>query len=156
MKLTRAPDHSFRQSLSPLAKKACEIVGRIREHEQRTVWTAEFENSLAQKTGTNVYPGMMFSLAKERMEKTQLWQIIRKMPKGALLHAHMDAMVDFDFLFATLLETKGMHIYSLTRMSTAQELEVAPVKFRFYESEKGMYPPSCSHLVICPITNYTQ
>jgi adenosine deaminase CECR1 len=99
---------------------------------------------------------MMFSLAKERMEKTQLWQIIRKMPKGALLHAHMDAMVDFDFLFATLLETKGMHIYSLTSMSTAQELEIAPVKFRFFESENGMYTPSCSHLVIYPITNYTQ
>lgn len=134
---SQTPDHAFRQSLSPLAKEACEIVGRIREKEQRTVWTAEFEDSLAHKTGAIVYPGMMFSLAKERMETTQLWKIIRKMPKGALLHAHMDAMVDLDFLFSVLLATPGMHIHCHHRLSTAEELEVAAVKFRFFKSEKG-------------------
>lgn len=116
-------------------------MGRIREEEQRTVWTAEFEESLARRTGANIYPGMMFGLAKERMETTQLWQIIRKMPKGALLHAHMDAMVDFDFLFSVLLKTPGMHIYCHHGLSTAQELEVASVKFRYFKSEKGMGSP---------------
>lgn len=72
------------------------------------------------------------------MEKTKLWKIIRRMPKGALLHAHMDAMVDFDFLFDTILSTPGMHIHCLHPISTAEELEVAPVKFRFLESEKGI------------------
>jgi len=80
-------DYAFRQSMSPLAKEACEIVNRIRDEEQKSTWTAEFENHLSQKTGANLYPGMMFSLAKDRMERTKLWQIIRKMPKGALLHA---------------------------------------------------------------------
>lgn len=136
LRLTRTSDHGFRQSLSPLAKEACEIVSRIREKEQRTIWTTEFEDSLAQKTGANVYPGMMFSLAKERMETTQLWQIIRKMPKGALLHAHMDAMVDLDFLFDVLLKTPGIHIHCHHSLSTAQELEVAAVKFRYFKSEK--------------------
>ena len=138
MKLTKL-DHAFRTSLSPLAKEACEIVGRIRDEEQMTVWTSEFEDCLAQKTGANVYPGMMFSLAKERMESTILWQIIRKMPKGALLHAHMDAMVDFDFLFDVLLSTPGMHIHCLSGISTPEALEVAPVKFRFSKSEKGIH-----------------
>lgn len=133
----QTPDHAFRQSLSPLAKEACEIVSRIREKEQRTVWTAEFEDSLAHKSGAIAYPGMMFSLAKERMETTQLWKIIRKMPKGALLHAHMDAMVDLDYLFSVLLATPGMHIHCHHRLSTAEELEVAAVKFRFFKSEKG-------------------
>lgn len=81
----------------------------------------------------------MFSLAKEKMEQTKLWQIIRKMPKGALLHAHMDAMVDFDYLFEALLAEPGMHIYCDTPLSTPVAREGAAVKFRFYKSEKGIH-----------------
>lgn len=127
-------DHAFRSSLSPLAKEACAIVDKIRNEEQKSTWTSEFEDCLAQKTGANVYPGMMFSLAKEKMEKTKLWQIIRKMPKGALLHAHMDAMVDFDFLFDVLLKEEGMHIHCIHPIVTPEQLEVAPIKFRFFKS----------------------
>jgi len=82
---------------------------------------------------------MMFSLAKDRMEKTELWKIIRKMPKGALLHAHMDAMVDFDYLFDVLLKTKGMHIYCEKGLNTEEAREGAPIKFRFQKRDRGMY-----------------
>jgi adenosine deaminase CECR1 len=82
---------------------------------------------------------MMFSLAKERMEKTTLWQIVRRMPKGALLHAHMDAMVDFDYLFNVLLATKGMHIHCTYPLSTPTALESAPVNFKFFNKEKGTF-----------------
>ncbi|MBE7180364.1 MAG: hypothetical protein INR71_03985 [Terriglobus roseus] len=41
---------------------------------------------------------MMFSLAKERMESSKLWRIVRRMPKGALLHCHLEAMVDMGWL----------------------------------------------------------
>jgi hypothetical protein len=88
----------------------------------------------------------MFSLAKERMETTQLWKIIRKMPKGALLHAHMDAMVDLDFLFSTLLATPGIHIHCHHGLSTEQEFKVAAVKFRYIKSEKSEGPASTSPL----------
>ncbi|KAH6683025.1 adenosine deaminase family protein-like protein [Halenospora varia] len=128
-------DHAFRQSLSPLARTACDIVSRIRLEEQKSTWTSEFEDILAQKTGTNVYPGMMFSLAKEKMEATKLWRIVRKMPKGALLHAHLDAMVDFDYLFNVLLDTKGMHIYCPEHLGSEKAREGAPVKFRFQKVE---------------------
>ncbi|CZR53108.1 related to cecr1 protein [Phialocephala subalpina] len=130
-------DHAFRQSLSPLAKEACSIVDRIRDEEQKTIWTNEFEDILARKAGENLYPGMMFSLAKDKMEKTKLWQIIRKMPKGALLHAHMDAMVDFDYLFDVLLEERGMHIHCVTPLDTKVAREGAPIKFKFCKAEKG-------------------
>ena len=148
LKLIPIPDHAFRQSLSPLAKEACAIVGRIREKEQRTVWTSEFEDSLAHKTGTITYPGMMFGLAKERMETTQLWKIVRKMPKGALLHAHMDAMVDFDFLFSTLLATPGIHVHCHHSISTTEELEVAAIKFRYYKSERSKTSSHSSKFVL--------
>jgi hypothetical protein len=81
----------------------------------------------------------MFSLAKERMESTRLWQIVRKMPKGALLHAHMDAMVDFDYLFNVLLETKGMHIFSTGHFGTEKAREGGPFQFRFQKVHRGMW-----------------
>jgi adenosine deaminase CECR1 len=82
---------------------------------------------------------MMFSLAKERMESTRLWQIVRKMPKGALLHAHMDAMVDFDYLFNVLLETKGMHIFSKGHLGSEKAREGGPFQFRFQKVDRGMW-----------------
>ncbi|RDW62854.1 adenosine deaminase family protein-like protein [Coleophoma crateriformis] len=128
-------DHAFRQAMSPIAREACEIVQRIRDHEQKTIWTAEYEDWLAQKTGANVYPGMMFSLAKERMEQTQVWKILRKMPKGALLHAHMDAVVDFGYLFDVLLATPGMHIICPQALASPTALEIGAITFRFLKTE---------------------
>ncbi|KAJ3558863.1 hypothetical protein NPX13_g9630 [Xylaria arbuscula] len=128
-------DASFRQNLSPIARRACDIVQRIRDEENKSIWTPQLEDSLAQKEDKiTVYPGMMFSLSKDRMESTKLWQIVRRMPKGALLHAHMDAMVDFDFLFAVLLDTPGMHILSDLPLSDPAGLENAAVRFRFLKT----------------------
>lgn len=82
-------DYAFRQRLSPTAKRAAAIVGNIRHHEAATVWTKEVEDDEG-----DVYPGMMFTLAKDRMEGTRLWKIAKRMPKGCLLHAHLEAMVE--------------------------------------------------------------
>jgi adenosine deaminase CECR1 len=121
--------------LSPIAKEACEIVARIREEEQKTIWTADFEEHLAADNPSNVYPGMMFSLAKERMETTKLWHILRKMPKGALLHAHFEAMVDFDFLFEKLLATPGVCIACEHDLSSPKKLENGSIVFRYRKAE---------------------
>ncbi|KAI1350878.1 adenosine/AMP deaminase [Xylaria sp. FL0043] len=130
-------DASFRQNLSPIARRACDIVQRIRDEEKNTVWTPQLEDALAQKADNiTVYPGMMFSLSKARMESTKLWRIVRRMPKGALLHAHLDAMVDFDFLFGVLLETPGMHIYADRALSDPAALDDAVVKFRFFKTPR--------------------
>ncbi|KAI0971553.1 adenosine/AMP deaminase [Xylaria arbuscula] len=130
-------DASFRKNLSPIARRACDIVQRIRDEEKNTVWTPQLEDSLAQTTDNiTVYPGMMFSLSKARMESTKLWRIVRRMPKGALLHAHMDAMVDFDFLFDVLLETPGMHILSDRPLSDPVGLDEGAARFRFFKTPR--------------------
>lgn len=90
-----------------------------------------------------MYPGMMFGLAKERMEETKLWKIVRRMPKGALLHAHMDAMVDFDYLYDVLLKTPGMHIKAAKPLADAAALEAATFGFRFCKGQRGVLPCSC-------------
>ncbi|KLU86401.1 hypothetical protein MAPG_05415 [Magnaporthiopsis poae ATCC 64411] len=105
-------DHAFRQSLSPIARRACAIVDRIRADEMARVWTPQLEEAIATREAGNVtvHPGMMFGLAKDAMETTELWRVVRRMPKGALLHAHNDAMVDFGFLIGVVLDTPGMHV----------------------------------------------
>ena len=101
-------DAAFRQSLTPLATEACAIVSRILAEERQTFWTGEFQDDLARQEGVSSYPGMMFALAREMMEKTKSWRIVKKMPKGALLHAHQDAMIDVDWLIDEVLGTEGM------------------------------------------------
>ncbi|KAK5987176.1 Adenosine deaminase 2-A-like protein [Cladobotryum mycophilum] len=133
-KTTRS-DASFRTSLTPIAKRACAIVDRIRSHEQATVWTPNVEEEMARETQQSIFPGMMFMMAKERMENTKLWQIIRHMPKGCLLHAHMDAMVDFDFLIDELLKTPGMHMSSNQSLGSQDARDNAQLSFRYRHTE---------------------
>lgn len=101
----------------------------------REIWTPGLEEKIARKTHVTVHPGMMFSLAKDTMEKTKLWKIVRKMPKGALLHAHCDAMVDFDYLFEVLLNTPGLHIWCEdSHLATAEARETASILVRFKQT----------------------
>lgn len=133
-KSTRS-DASFRKSLSPIARRACAVVDRIREQEKDNVWTPEVEEDMAQASHQSVFPGMMFRMAKDRMENTKLWKIVRKMPKGTLLHAHMDAMVDFDFLLDVLMRTPGMHISSDRPLKGKDALDSSVLNFRFRAKE---------------------
>ena len=124
-------DYAFRQTLTPLATEACAIVSRIRAEEQRTIWTGAFENDLAQRDGIDLYPGMMFSLARRTVETTKSWQIVRRMPKGALLHAHFDAMIDTDWLIDQVLATEGMVMMAHQGLSSAEARENAFISFQY-------------------------
>ncbi|KAG8158438.1 hypothetical protein KVR01_011560 [Diaporthe batatas] len=131
-------DYSFRQGLSPIAQKACRIVDKIREEEQRTLWTYEYEDQLAVRENCTMHSGMMFTLAKGLMERTKLWRIVRRMPKGSVLHAHLDAIVDLDFVFDTLLSEPGMHISAPdARLGTAEARADAVVNFRFFATDRN-------------------
>lgn len=101
-------DYSFRQSLNPLAIEACTIVSRILAEERETIWTGKLQGDTIQDRDANLYPGMMVTLARDIMEKTKSWKIVKRMPKGALLHAHQDAMIDVDWLIDQVLATKDM------------------------------------------------
>ncbi|KAI9753565.1 MAG: 18S rRNA pseudouridine methyltransferase [Chaenotheca gracillima] len=124
-------DAAFRRALSPAALDASKIVSKIREEERRTIWTHEYEDNLVRQEGVEPYPGMMFTLARARMEKTRLWKIVRNMPKGALLHTHLDAMIDQDWLFEQALTTEGIHLSSPTPLCSASQLETSQFRFVF-------------------------
>ncbi|KFA64932.1 hypothetical protein S40285_03851 [Stachybotrys chlorohalonatus IBT 40285] len=134
-KTTRS-DASFKASLSPIARQACAVVDRIRRDEMQRLWTPKLEEEIAQQTHQPVFPGMMFMLAKERMEGSKLWQIVRRMPKGALLHAHLDAMVDFDSILQNLMDSPGMHMSSDRSLDSSDALENAMLNFRYRAKDR--------------------
>ncbi|KLJ05409.1 adenosine deaminase [Blastomyces silverae] len=118
-------DTDFRRSLSPTAQKACDIVHRIRREEQNATW----RQAQCDEADEELYPGMMFMLAKARMESTKLWNIARRMPKGGLLHCHMGATVDLGWLYEKTLATPGMYFYSPLPLDTESNRRKAAVQF---------------------------
>lgn len=125
------PDYTLRKSLSPIAARACKIVSYIRDQERRQVWSTGLDSAAAHESDEILYPGVMFNLAKGRMEQTKLWQIVQHMPKGSLLHAHMDAMFDIDFLIDQALSTPGIYMSAPKPLITPKDYETAPVTFQF-------------------------
>lgn len=130
--LSRRSDYSFRQSLTPLAREACRIVSRIRNEEHQTVWSDRTVSADPSQSA-----GTMFVLGREKAQKTKTWQIIRKMPKGAILHCHADAMVDMDWLVSEMLNTDGMGMTSDQALTSEEARTVANISFRFQKNLAG-------------------
>ena len=133
-------DHAFRETLSPMAAEAAAIVSAIRFEEQQTLWNREYEDNLAKQEDYDVHPGMMFSLAKGRMEGSKLWKIVKKMPKGALLHCHLGAMGDLDYMFEEALKTEGFCVSADAPLTTPEAMENAAFRFRYVPTATGSSP----------------
>lgn len=118
-----------------MAQEACAIVSQIRFEEQQTLWTKDYEDSLL-TDHVDVFPGMMFSLAKERMEKSKLWQIVKKMPKGALLHCHLEAMIDLDWGLEEAFNTEGICIIADGPIITEQQRRKTGFSFTYSRTAK--------------------
>jgi len=121
-------DARFKEQLTPIAQEACAIVDRIRSEEQQTLWSRDYEDSLASHDG-DIYPGMMFSLAKKRMEKSKLWRIVRKLPKGALLHCHFEAMVELEWLIEEAFATQHVYLKAEESLASSEARDKAPFNF---------------------------
>lgn len=128
-------DHAFREIMSPMAAEADAIISQIRYEEQQTLWQPSVESDLAESTQGPVFPGMMFSLAKERMESSKLWKIVKKMPKGALLHCHLDATGDMGWSINAAFTTPGVCMVATGPMHTAALRKKVPFSFRFAKKE---------------------
>lgn len=127
-------DYVFRQTLTPLAVEACAILSRIRAEEQRMVWTGYADGNTDGGERANVHAGMIYTLAKEIMETTKSWQIVKKMPKGALLHGHWDAMIDVDWLIDLVLATDGITMQADQALNSSEARVTGLFHFQFCEA----------------------
>ncbi|KAK6584645.1 hypothetical protein PZA11_002869 [Diplocarpon coronariae] len=129
-------DHEFIQSLSPTAEKACQIVSRIRLDEYKSIWSRTTPAGDPFLEAEELFPGMIFNSAKNHMKSTQLWRIVEKMPKGALLHCHLGATVDLEWVFKTAISTPGMVISASEALFDAESRQKAVVKIEFSKGLK--------------------
>ena len=72
------------------------------------------------------------------METTKLFQIVRRMPKGALLHAHIGATVDLSWVFMQAIWTPGMGIACSVALDSREAREKEMVRFAFVSGELGV------------------
>lgn len=129
-------DAAFKASMTPLARQAGRVLAAIRRRELRDVWTSDYEERLMDVNGGNLYPGMMFALGRERMEGTDLWRCVERMPKGALLHAHLDAMVDVPWLVDQALAERGLCLVAEEGLSSKEKRVVAVPVVRYYADQE--------------------
>ncbi|KNG80234.1 CECR1 family adenosine deaminase [Aspergillus nomiae NRRL 13137] len=121
-------DHHFLQcSPSATVVQACNIVSAIRAREL-THDLSMSARALARETTS---PGAMFNPAKSRVHSTDLWKIVRRMPKGSLLHAHLEALFDVDHLVTQCLATPGMYIYAKNAIISSVDFDKEPFSFRY-------------------------
>lgn len=76
----------------------------------------------------------MFAKAKPLIPSTTLWEIVSRMPKGSLLHAHPSAVMDFGTIFNILLETEGIVIWSSQDVSSELAAKNASINFAHFNN----------------------
>ncbi|CCM05080.1 uncharacterized protein FIBRA_07287 [Fibroporia radiculosa] len=111
----RRVDTNKLQRLTNIEKRADNIVRSIRSAEAVSVWGTESTTIFdytPDDTTPNVFPGMAFLTGRDIVMKTRLFQILSKMPKGALLHAHLDATVNVRVLIELALGQPALHVRS--------------------------------------------
>ncbi|KAH9848879.1 Metallo-dependent hydrolase [Lenzites betulinus] len=106
---SRRVDASAFGSAGDEERKADEIVRRIRTEENEIVWGPDAPPIPG---SMHVFPGMEFLTARETIVKTKLFQVVSKMPKGALLHSHLDATVNARVLLRIALKHRSIHVRS--------------------------------------------
>jgi adenosine deaminase/adenosine deaminase CECR1 len=119
-------DHDFRSTLSPVAQQAEAIVGAIRQYEVDNFWRKPAE---IEREDNERFAGEMFANAKPLIPSTKLWAIISRMPKGALLHVHSSAILQFETIFNILLDTSGIVVTASQDVSTELSAENATLNF---------------------------
>ncbi|KAJ5284794.1 hypothetical protein N7524_000100 [Penicillium chrysogenum] len=121
---THRQDHIFRQSLSPTAKRADEIVQAIRQHEIDNYWRVAATDGQKER-----FAGQAFPLARPYISNTTLWKVVKQMPKGALLHAHLSAMLPYDKIVKIIIQTEGMVISASQPLDTKEAKQNATFTF---------------------------
>ncbi|OAX42024.1 adenosine deaminase-related growth [Rhizopogon vinicolor AM-OR11-026] len=122
------------ERFSENARRADEIVRRIRKEEAKSIWAVDHNEV------PHPFPGMEFLTGKNIILKTQLFDIVTKMPKGALLHVHLDLTINGTTLLALALQHPSIHIRA--------SQQITPASIKSVDIEFRPLPPNFVHRCI--------
>ncbi|TGO16818.1 hypothetical protein BTUL_0024g00900 [Botrytis tulipae] len=134
-------DYDFVKSLSPTAQAANTIVSRI-QHFNRQVLFDPVESTSRLRSDS------AFPRIKESIARTALLEIMKKLPKGAILHAHDAACVSIDFIIEKMIETPGMYISASRPLDEwwAKREKRIKIKFTYSSSQPRQTRNSVNNL----------
>ncbi|KAG8850936.1 hypothetical protein FRC20_001897, partial [Serendipita sp. 405] len=116
-------------SLTPTESAAESIVRKIRNAEAEKIWSHKNEDL------EHPFPGMAFLTAKTTIESTRLFKIVKDMPKGALLHAHLEATVNARVLLELAIMYENICVRTPARVTAENVGSILP---DFYVMPKGV------------------
>ncbi|KAK7467373.1 hypothetical protein VKT23_004430 [Stygiomarasmius scandens] len=123
-------DHK-RDPLSPAETIADQFIRKLRATEASTIWSADYPSI------PHPFPGMEFLTGRSIITKTKIYSILSKMPKGAILHSHFDAMGNAAEILGLVLQQPAMHIRCVKPLTVSNIKTVLP-EFQCLPQE--MYP----------------
>ncbi|KDN40490.1 hypothetical protein RSAG8_08110, partial [Rhizoctonia solani AG-8 WAC10335] len=101
-------------------RRAVEIVNNLRMREAKEIWQAS--------KGRLMYPKTDFLTAKGIIMNTELYQIMKRLPKGGLLRGHTVTMCDVEFIYQLALEYPAIHIRVNSRITPDTPLPLPEFK----------------------------
>jgi adenosine deaminase CECR1 len=123
-------DAQQRATRSQVEKNADQVIKRLRDAEIRDVYDAPGKVS--------VMKGSTWTRAKSRgVEGGRLYEIMRRLPKGALLHCHFDATVDAGWLIAESRRETHLFVRAASPLTSHPSLYSTPIVFRLLPEEPG-------------------
>ncbi|KAI9061473.1 Metallo-dependent hydrolase [Trametes sanguinea] len=150
------PDQAYVNALSSEERRADDILRTIRTHEAQAVWNGD-KPAKHEPGPSHMFPGMAFLTARETIVNTELFKILSKMPKGGLLHAHLDATVRVDILLRFAIQQPAIHVRvseSLTPKTLRSILpEFRPLRKAEWTATSSLTDPQYSPGSWVPIQN---
>ncbi|KAL3475428.1 hypothetical protein BJX99DRAFT_229582 [Aspergillus californicus] len=115
--ISQRHDANLHKALAPVGIKACQIIAEVCAHELARL-----------KDVRQSYDIPM----SDRPDGSDIWKIVQRLPKGSLLHGHLPAMVDADFLIDQAFATPGIHMSAPNPLILAQsQHQTAPFSFQY-------------------------
>lgn len=96
------------------------------------------------KAGRRRAPGDHFLGVVDIINKTELFKVAHKMPKGAHLHCHFNSLLLPTFLLGIAKDIKAMHIRSTLPLSSLENMERAEISFQTLPPQEpaNLFDPS--------------
>jgi adenosine deaminase CECR1 len=121
---SRAFDGRAVATASDLEKRANELVGAIRENDERDVYGALRDKHGRQRTVADHFLGNI-----DLINKTELLKVAQKMPKGAHLHCHFNSCLRPEFLLEHARDRESLYIRSTCPLTSEQAMQQAEISF---------------------------
>lgn len=120
---SRAFDAQLIAASSDVEKKASEIVRKIRSYD----WDCTYGKPL--NVEGKATQGQHFLGNVDLINKTELFKIARRMPKGAHLHIHFNSCLPARFLIKQARDIEAMYIRSTLPLTTRQNWTDSRISF---------------------------